>query len=116
MMAHLQHLSLPTSSTILAGLMLPALTTLNLRGIFVDTVISHIHRSRSTIPETPLSSDDIVEVDCARLLSELSALEVAAVFIEYAHTPTFIKGLFEASDRFTALHILTLKGIGAVDC
>ncbi len=115
-MAHLRHLSLPMSSSILANLTLPALTTLTLKGdISVDTVLSHIQRSGSTIREIMIASDDIVEADCTRLLNELSALEVVAILTKYAHTPAFIQGLFQTSGRFLKLHRLMLKGVEAVD-
>ncbi|KAK0439946.1 uncharacterized protein EV420DRAFT_1167745 [Desarmillaria tabescens] len=66
-MAHLRHLSLPMSTTILAGLTLPVLTMLTLKGdISVDIVLSHIQRSRSTVREITIASDGIVEADCTR--------------------------------------------------
>ncbi|KAK0224390.1 hypothetical protein EDD85DRAFT_981892 [Armillaria nabsnona] len=116
MLAHLRHLTLPMSSNVLAGLTLPALTTLTMQGdISVDTVLGHIRRSGSTIREITIASDDIIEADCTRLLNELSALEVVVVHTEYAHIPKFIQGLFGTSGRFKALRRLTLKGEEAVD-
>ncbi|SJL12621.1 uncharacterized protein ARMOST_16050 [Armillaria ostoyae] len=115
-MTRLRYLSLPMSSSILANLTLPALTTLSLKGdISVDTVLSHIQRSGCTVREIKIASDDIVEADCTRLLNELSALEVVAIFTKYAHMPAFIEGLFETPGHFMALHKLTLKGVEAVD-
>ncbi|KAK0215073.1 hypothetical protein IW262DRAFT_1514044 [Armillaria fumosa] len=116
MLAHLRHLTLPMSSNVLAGLTLPALTTLTAQGdISVDIVLGNIRRSGSTIREITVASNDIIEADCTRLLNELSALEVIAVHTAYAHTPEFIRGLFDTSGRFKMLRRLTLKGEEAVD-
>ncbi|KAK0442404.1 hypothetical protein EV421DRAFT_584007 [Armillaria borealis] len=116
MLDHLRHLTLPMSSNILAGLTLPALTTLTMQGdISVDIVLGHIRRSGSTIREITIASDDVIEADCTRLLNELLAVEVVVVHTEYAHTPKFIQGLFETSGRFKALRRLTLKGEEVVD-
>ncbi|KAK0501827.1 hypothetical protein EDD18DRAFT_1432189 [Armillaria luteobubalina] len=50
MLAHPRHLTLPMSSSVLAGLTLPALTTLTVQGdINVDIVLGNIRRSGSTI-------------------------------------------------------------------
>ncbi|KAK0458362.1 uncharacterized protein EV420DRAFT_1643246 [Desarmillaria tabescens] len=115
-LAHLRHLSLPMSTSILAGLTLPALTTLTLKGdISIDTVLSHLQRSRSTVREITIALNDVAEADCTHLLNELSSLEVVVVLTKYAHTPAFIQGLFETSGRFTALRRLTLKGIETID-
>ncbi|PBK84582.1 hypothetical protein ARMGADRAFT_1037059 [Armillaria gallica] len=102
-------------SSILANLTLPALTALTLRDISVDTVLLPIAHPRSAVREMTIASDEIVEADFIRLLNELSAVDVVAVLIEFAHTTAFIHRLFEISGCFTVLCMLTPKGVEAVD-
>ncbi|PBK58570.1 hypothetical protein ARMSODRAFT_117007 [Armillaria solidipes] len=114
--AHPRHLSLSMSSSILANITLPALTTLTLRGdISVDAVLSPIQHPGFAARKITIALDKIVEAHFTRLLSEVSALEVVAVLAEFTHTTAFIHRLFETSGCFTVLRMLMLKVVEAVD-